>query len=703
MDIPQKISRIREMASDLWFCWQKETPALFRMLDRQLWEETNHNPTKFLLHLYPQRLDQGAKNPEFLKLYHQLLKKYDHYLNKETWYQKNYPQGGLLIAYFSAELGLHESLPVYGGGLGVLAGDHCKSSGDLGIPLAGVSILYKNGYFGQKINAHGEQEVTYPVLNLKEIPITPCIRLDGSSLILPVEIGEKIVFIKVWQQKIGRIHLYLLDTDIPSNSPTDKKITAQLYGGNEKTRISQEIVLGIGGVKALRALNLAPTVWHINEGHAAFLIIERLRELIKQGRSFSSALREVKFRTVFTTHTPVPAGHDVFSKELVLIYLSQIIRQMALTPEEFLALGWDETRHVFNMTKLALFHSIYANGVSRLHAEVSKKIFSGMYPGMPKEQIPIASVTNGVHLASWAAPQMKKLLNKYLGINWIDNQTDARLWEKVRQIPPEELWQVHQSLKKDMIRFIRSNVYRRFKRNLEPALLMRETINKLTPEVFTIGFARRFATYKRADLLIKDADRLARLLNNAKRPVIIIYAGKAHPADYPGQKIIKQICSLAKEERFRGRIIFVENYDMHAARYILSGVDLWLNTPRRPLEASGTSGQKAAVNGVINCSISDGWWPEAAQGSNGFTIGEDLDFINESVQDEENCRSLFHLLEEKIIPCYYQQENGLPEKWISYMKESMATIPWYFNSDRMVKEYFEKFYKPAAMNRDIPF
>jgi starch phosphorylase len=702
MDIPQRISRLQEIASDIWFTWQRETPILFSILDKQLWEETNHNPTKFLRHVYPQRLEQGAVNHVFLHHYDRLLDKFDNYQKKETWFRKNYSGNPLLIAYFSAELGLHESLPVYGGGLGILTGDHLKSCGDLGIPLVGVSILYKNGYFRQKINGVGEQESRYPQLKPEEMPITPCYHPDGTPMIIPVEIGEKTVYVQVWRQKIGRIQVYLLDTDIMSNNPEERKITGRLYGGDEKTRIAQEIVLGIGGVKALRALGLAPTVWHINEGHAAFLIIERLRELMQQGINFACALEKIKSRTIFTTHTPVPAGHDIFSPELVLHYLKQIIRDLPLTPREILSLGWEENRHGFNMTKLAHSHSAYTNGVSKLHAQVSKKIFSGMYPKLPAEEIPIFSVTNGVHLATWTAPKISELFNKYLGEDWIEQQTDPRLWEKIYQIPNEELWQVHQSLKKDMIRFVQSNLYHRLKRNLERPALIRESMNRLKPEVFTIGFARRFATYKRADLLLKDTDRMSLLLNHPQRPVNIIFAGKAHPADLPGQEIIKCICTLAQEKRFMGSITFVEDYDMHAARFLLSGTDLWLNTPRRPLEASGTSGQKAAVNGVVNCSILDGWWPEATNGYNGFTIGGNQDFTNDSVQDQENLQSLFSLLEEKIIPSYYQQDRGIPHKWVCYMKESLATIPRYFNSERMVKDYFEKFYSKASNNRDGP-
>lgn len=699
MDIPQRISRMKEIAYDLWFSWQTETQELFRILDKQLWEETNHNPVKFLLRLYPHRLEQGAVDPVFLTLYDRLTAKFDRCLQKPTWYEKNLPSDPMLIAYFSAELGIHESLPFYGGGLGVLAGDHCKSSGDLGIPLVGISLLYKHGYFAQKINRDGWQEATYPLINFREIPIILCTKPDGTPLKVSVQIGEKLVCIQIWRQIMGRVKLYLLDADIDPNSPTDRKLTQRLYGGDEHTRIAQEIILGIGGVKALRQLGLTPTVWHINEGHAAFLIIERIRELTEQGIPFSAAQESIKANTLFTTHTPVPAGHDVFHKEMILYYLGQIIDQFTITPEEFLALGWDQERDVFNMTKLALFHSAYTNGVSKIHAQVSKKNFRSMYPDIPSEDIPISSVTNGIHLPSWAAPKMKKLFQQYLGDNWLEDSTNPQLWEKVRQIPDEELWQTHQRLKKKMIHFVRSNVYHRMKRNLEPAAKIRESINRLSTETLTIGFARRFATYKRADLLLSDPDRLSQLLNHPQRPMVIIFAGKAHPADHPGQWIIKRLFDLEKEKRFQGKLIFVENYDMHVARYLLQGVDIWLNTPKQPLEASGTSGQKAAVNGVINCSIPDGWWPEAANGENGFTIGKDQGFLDENMQDDADRLSLFDLLEQEIIPCYYQQTENYPGKWVHRMKESLATIPYYFNSERMVKEYYERFYLPVSLKQ----
>ncbi|ATW28217.1 alpha-glucan family phosphorylase [Candidatus Formimonas warabiya] len=701
-DLPENISRLGEMAYNLWFSWHPEAQELFRILDKQLWQEVNHNPVKLLLYLYPERLEKAAADPSYLARYHKVMESFDHYLNGNTWFKENAPQdSSFLVAYFSAELGIHESAPVYSGGLGVLAGDHCKSSSDLGLPLVGVGLLYKNGYFGQRITREGWQEAIYPLIDFREIPVTPCTRQDGSHLLVPVEVAERTVSVKVWQQEVGRTRLYLLDTDIPLNQDQDRRITSQLYGGDQSTRLSQEIILGIGGVRALRELGWSPTVWHINEGHAAFLILERIRELVLKGLTFFTAAEAVKANTVFTTHTPVPAGHDVFAQEMITRYLCHIRSDMKVDPDTFLSLGWDEQRHVYNMTKLALSNSSYTNAVSRLHARVSKELFSDLYPNIPGEEIPIHAVTNGVHLETWAAPEMTALFEEYLGSDWQSRLTDAHLWQKIHQIPDPVLWETHQKLKDQMIHFVRSNLYRRMKRNFEPVESLRESLNKLGPQVLTIGFARRFASYKRANLLLKDRERLAKLLNSPGRPVVMIFAGKAHPADHPGQQIIKQLCDLEKEEGFRGRVIFVENYDLHAARHLLHGVDLWLNTPRRPMEASGTSGQKAAVNGVLNCSILDGWWPEAYNGKNGFAIGSEQDFANDNIQDEENLHALFDILEQVIIPCYYQESAGIPSKWIRHMKESLGTIPRFFNTDRMVKEYYEDFYLPCSQRAKL--
>jgi starch phosphorylase len=694
--IPHKIKRLHELAYNLWFSWNPGAQLLFSILDKQLWEETHHNPVKFLMHIYPGRLNQAAEDIDYLEKYNQVLNDFDSYMKGESWFEKKYPEVKMSIAYFSAEIGVHESTPVYSGGLGVLAGDHCKSASDLGLPLTAIGILYKQGYFSQKITREGWQEEENMFVNFNEIPVIPSTHPDGSPMIIPVDIEERIVYIKVWQQQVGRITIYLLDTDVPLNSAEDRCLTSRLYGGNHSTRIAQEIILGVGGVKALHKLGIKPTVWHINEGHAAFLLIERIKQLVEKGVPYSTALEAVKASTIFTTHTPVPAGHDVFNPEEIISFFKTYIDGIIIDREKFLSLGWDEGRHGFNMTKLALNNSSYTNGVSKLHSQVSRNLFCYLFPRIPLEEIPINYINNGVHIETWVSPEMRDLFNQYLDAHWPKLISQSDLWKKVHLIPDQKLWEAHQKAKEAMLQFTKNNIYHRMRRNIEPVELIRESMRKLKKDTLVIGFARRFATYKRANLLLRDRNRLARLLNNPEMPVIIIFAGKAHPADHSGQAVIKEICDLEKDPEFRGRVFFIENYDLHAARMLVQGVDLWLNTPRRPLEASGTSGQKAALNGVLNCSILDGWWSEAFNGKNGFAIGSEKEYNNEEIQDNENKDALFDLLEQVIIPYYYHRQNGMPTKWITYMKESLATIPPYFNTERMVLEYCHKYYLPAS-------
>jgi len=696
-EIPHRIKGLYDLAYNLWFSWNHDAQQLFSMLDRQLWKETNHNPVKFLLNVFPGRLEKAAGNPNFLNAYDQVMSAFRGFMTKTTWFQKTHPRSNLLIAYFSAEMGVHESTPVYSGGLGVLAGDHCKSASDLGLPLVGVGILYKQGYFHQRITREGWQDAKNPYFDFYEMPVTPAVFPDGSEITISVEIGEKTVYVKVWQQQIGRIRIFLLDTDISKNSPEERRLTFQLYGGGQSTRISQEIILGMGGVRALRKMGLSPTVWHINEGHAAFLILERAKELVQNGLPFGTALEAVKSNTVFTTHTPVPAGHDVFSPEMINRYLSSVAPELGLDREKLLSLGWDEERHGFNMTKLALENSAFTNSVSSLHEQLSKKMFSDMFRRIPLEEIPLGHITNGIHPETWAAPEIKALFKKYLDPAWAEKICAPSLWEKVYSIPDGVLWEAHLRAKETLIQFTKNNLYHRMRRNLEPVEIMRESLAKLNKDTLIIGFARRFATYKRANLLLKDQNRLAKLLNNEKMPVVIIFAGKAHPADHLAQEIIKQLCDLEKDARFRGKVIFLENYDLNAAKNLVKGVDVWLNTPRRPLEASGTSGQKAALNGVLHCSILDGWWPEAYNGKNGFAVGSDKEYFDEQIQDMENLHSLYDILEQVIIPEYYhRKEDGIPHNWIARMKESLATIPKYFNTQRMVLDYFNQFYFKAS-------
>ncbi|MQL52916.1 alpha-glucan family phosphorylase [Desulfofundulus thermobenzoicus] len=702
--LPDKIARLGELARNLWFSWHPPARELFRQINGPLWEEVRHNPVRFLLNVRQDELEKAARDSDYLDLYNQVMNELDNYLTAPAWFDREYPQhAGQVIAYFSAEFGVHESHPTYSGGLGLLAGDHCKSASDLGIPFVGVGLLYKSGYFTQRINREGWQEAHYPYLNFYEMPVKPITNPDGSELIVSVELPGRTVYLKVWQMKVGRVVIYYLDADLSRNNMQDRTLTGQLYGGDRDTRISQEIILGIGGVRALRALNIHPRAWHINEGHAAFLLLERLRELVQAGVPVDVAREAVRAGTIFTTHTPVPAGHDVFSAEMMEKYFGQWYEQLHMDRETFLGLGWDEEQRVFNMTLLAMRLSSFCNGVSKLHGEVTREMFRRFYPGIPLEEMPITSITNGVHHLSWLAPELQALFDRHLKNGWRNNICRPETWVNVAAIPPDELWAVHCQLKEKMIRIARDNLRGQRLCNQEPALRIREVERYLDPAALTIGFARRFATYKRANLLLRDRERLARLVSDPQRPLQIIFAGKAHPADRAGQELIKQIYELTNQEPFKGRIVFLENYDIALARTLLQGVDVWLNTPRRPLEASGTSGQKAAVNGVIHCSVLDGWWPEAYDGENGFAVGEIRAYPDEDIQDQDDACSLYALLEETIIPMYYDRDRrGVPRAWVELMKRSLQTIPPQFNTERMVKEYCRLFYVPAV-ERDIRF
>lgn len=697
-EIPGRISRLSELARNLWFSWRPRSQQLFIRVDRVLWEKVNHNPVKFLLRVDKDKLERAASDPGYLGIYDLMMGYLDDYMQKDSWFRKTFPeQTNQLIAYFSAEFGVHESNPVYSGGLGLLAGDHCKSASDLGLPFVGVGILYKQGYFWQRISREGWQEAHYSFMDFNEMTVTPATGKEGGEVIFTVPLPGRELFVKVWQLQVGRVTIYFLDADLAQNNKEDRLLTSKLYGGDQATRISQEIILGIGGVKALRELGISPTVWHINEGHAAFGIVERIREWVERGISFAVACEVVRSSTIFTTHTPVPAGHDVFSPELIDQYLGHFYEKIKINRNTFMGMGWDDGRQCFNMTKLAMNHCLFTNGVSKLHGEVTRKMFAHEFKGIPMEEIPIDYVTNGVHTETWAAREMKQLFEQYIAEDWYNNISDMDQWRKAYNIPDDELWRVHQVLKERMIKLVQHNLCQRMERNFQPIELIRECAGYLSQDVLTIGFARRFATYKRANLLLRDKERLARLVNDPERPVQIIFSGKAHPADQPGQEIIKQIFDLSQEEPFLGKIVFLENYDINVSRHLLQGVDVWLNTPRRPMEASGTSGQKAAVSGIINCSVLDGWWPEAYNGENGFAIGSEAEYDSEEIQDREDANALFDLLEQVVVPYYYRRVDGIPREWVRRMKNCLATIPWRFSTERMVKEYTQRFYLPAAL------
>ncbi len=696
-EIPERISRLREVAYNFWFSWNEAAQELFSRLDQRLWEEVYHNPVKFLLRVGPGVLEKAASDGKYLDLYGRVTECYDRYMTAEPWFKRRFPEyGGQVAAYFSAEFGLHESHPIYSGGLGLLAGDHCKSSSDLGVPLVAVGLLYRQGYFTQRINREGWQEAEYPVQNYYEMPMKPVMADSGEELTVSVDLPGRRVGIRIWRVQVGRVRLYLLDTDLPGNSREDRAITAQLYGGCRDMRISQEIVLGIGGVRALRAMGVNPRAWQVNEGHAAFLCLERIREKVARGTRPNVAVEAVKSNTLFTTHTPVPAGHDLFSVEMIDYYFGHYYPQLGMTREEFICLGLDEERRAFNMTVLALNLSDFRNGVSELHARVSRRLFRRIYGGVREEEVPISYVTNGVHTETWMSPLIKDLMARYAGQDWNMNLGDPAMWEKVESIPDEVLWSAHLQLKRELITFARERLRMQRLRNFETRSRVDEVDAYLDPNALIICFARRFATYKRAVLLFSDLDRLASLVNDPRRPVGVIFAGKAHPADRPGQEMIRRVVEISNLDPFRGKIVFLENYDINIARYLVRGADVWLNNPRRPQEASGTSGMKAAINGVVNFSVLDGWWAEAYNGKNGFAIGGERDYPAEDLQDRDDVLSLYSVLENDILPLFFDREGGIPVRWVAYMKNSIKTVALRYSTHRMVKEYTEKFYIPAV-------
>jgi starch phosphorylase len=700
--VPERIGRLQELAYNLWFSWNPQATQLFEKLNGKLWEEVYHNPVKFLIQVCQEDLDRVMDDPDFLNLYDQVFASYDQYMEEEKWFQKQYPnQQRNPIVYFSAEFGLHESLPIYSGGLGLLAGDHCKAASDLGLPFVAVGLLYKHGYFTQCINNQGLQQSEYPCLNFAEMPIKNVTDENGKDVIITLEFPNRKVYVKLWQVNVGIITLYLLDADIQLNSPEDRMLTGQLYGGGNDMRISQEIILGIGGVKALRAIGVDPCAWHINEGHAAFLCCERLRELVNQGLPLATAKEAVRSNTLFTTHTPVPAGHDKFDQAMIEKYLHNVYGEMGMSRDDFVKLATDGSDK-FNMTILAMNLSSFTNGVSKLHGQVTRKMFHHIYEPIPLEEVPVGSVTNGVHTKTWLAQELANLFNQYMGNDWQKDIANPSIWEQINNIPDEQLWNVHKELKQKNIDYVRQNLKTQREHNRESLNRIKEVDNYLAPEALTIGFARRFATYKRAGLLFRDKDRLAQMLNNPDRPVQIIFAGKAHPADHPGKELIKLIYDASNDDRFKGKIVFLENYDINMARHLVQGVDVWLNTPRWPMEASGTSGMKAGLNGILNCSVLDGWWPEGYNGNNGFAIGEDKEYPSEEEQDRDDTLYLYSVLEDQVIPSYYGDKNGYSKDWVAKMKECLMTIPWEFSTERMVKDYTNNYYV-NCINRGIEY
>ncbi len=699
-DLPRRINRLRELAYNLWWTWQPDAQRLFNRIDNDLWERLSHNPIRLLRVLERSLLNEAAQTQSYLELYDRVFQTFDDYLtNQNTWADQAHPElSSNSIAYFSMEFGLHETLPIYSGGLGVLAGDHLKEASDLGLPLTAVGLMYAQGYFSQRISEDGWQEAVNNPMNFEYLPVLPILREDGQPLTVSVQLPDHDITLRIWEARVGRIPLLLLDSNVDSNMPDDRLLTARLYWSDLDKRVMQEMLLGIGGVRALRALGYNPSVWHMNEGHAAFLTLERVRELVTSGLSFEDALEQTRGQNIFTTHTPVPAGNDEFPLWLVDKYLSAMWPELGLSRDQFVDLArhqmsWGES---FSMGVLALRYSEGRNGVSELHGRVARKMWHFLWPDLEEDDVPITYVTNGVHTGTWMSRRLRVLLSKYLGPDWMERLDDPALWDKLNDVPAEELWLVRQHLKRKMAFYLRDRVRDRWTHGgFHPVQVVASGV-LLDPYALTIGFARRFATYKRASLILSDVERLFNIINRPNMPVQIIFAGKAHPADDPGKRLIQDIYRAVKKAENGGRLVFLEDYDMNVARYLVQGVDVWLNTPRRPMEASGTSGMKAGMNGVLNFSVLDGWWREAYNGRNGWAIGEDKDPASPETQDPADAESLYNTLENEIIPLFYDRDSSfLPREWIERIKESLRTVTPQFSTRRMVKEYAERLYVPA--------
>jgi glycogen phosphorylase len=699
-DIPKRISRLSELAYNLWWTWQTDAARLFGRLDYALWERLGHNPIRLLHETGRPRLNLIADDPDYLAIYDRIFAAFDAYLNqKETWASRSHPElANRPIAYFSMEFGLHETLPIYSGGLGVLAGDHLKEASDLGLPLMGVSFMYGQGFFTQRIGEDGWQESLNNELDFGVLPALPVLMDDGKRMTVEVEFPDRNVTLGVWEIRVGRVPLYLLDSNIAPNSDADKMLTARLYWSDLDRRVMQEVLLGVGGVRALRALGYNPAVWHMNEGHAAFLILERARELVASGFALEQALAKTRSQNIFTTHTPVAAGNDEFPLWLIDKYLGALWSELKLTREQF----FDLARHpmpageTFSMGVLALRNSDGRNAVSELHGRVARRMWHFLWPECDEKDVPISYVTNGVHTANWMARRLRNLLDIHLGQGWMEHLDEPELWTKLDQIPDQTLWDVRIHLKRKLAFYMRERVRSRWTDGgYHPVQVVTSGV-LINPYALTIGFARRFATYKRAGLVLSDMEHLLEIINRPNMPVQIIFAGKAHPADEAGKQLIQQVYRTVKKAESGGRIVFLEDYDMNLARYLVQGVDVWMNTPRRPMEASGTSGMKAALNGALNFSVLDGWWREAYNGQNGWAIGEDRDIGAPEVPDAEDARSLYRILENEIIPLYYERDpRELSHSWIARMKDSMKTVIPQFSTRRMVKEYVERLYVPA--------
>jgi starch phosphorylase len=699
-DLPRRINRLGELSYNLWWTWNPYAQRLFNRLDNALWERVNHNPHRFLHSVERSLLNAASQDTVYLAMYDRVFADFDGYLGRnDTWYATRPDhRDSQTIAYFSMEFGLHETLPIYSGGLGVLAGDHLKEASDLGLPLVGLGLLYTEGYFSQRISEDGWQDAANNPLIFDDLPILPVLNADGSLLTIEVAFPEGLVHARIWELRVGRTPLYLLDTNMDSNDPVARRLTARLYWSDINLRVMQEILLGVGGVRALRALGYAPTVWHMNEGHAAFLTTERIRELVSAGMPFDEAAEQTRQNNVFTTHTPVPAGNDEFPLWLLDKHLATLWPELGLTRDQFIDLGrhqqtWGET---FSMPVLALRLSEGRNAVSELHGRVSRRMWSDLWPDRPEDDTPITYVTNGVHTPTWQARRLRTLYAEYFGDDWLERLDDPDMWARINEIPDSALWEARTHLKRKLVFYMRERVRQRWTLGGFHPVQVVASGALLDPYMLTIGFARRFATYKRAALVFSDMERLMRIVNQPNRPVQIIFAGKAHPADEPGKMLLQEVYRAVKRAENGGRVVFLEDYDINLARYLVQGVDVWMNNPHRPNEASGTSGMKAAVNGALNFSVLDGWWREAYNGRNGWAIGEDADLYAE-VPDAADAESMYDTLENQIVPLFYNDRgaDNISHEWVEMMKESLRTITPQFSTRRMLKEYLERLYIPA--------
>jgi starch phosphorylase len=695
--------RLWSLARNLWWSWDSDCIALFRDLNPTRWRQLNQNPISLLNELPLGEIERRAAELVLHSRINYVYRRQQEYLTADrTWGAAN---AGVLrprpVAYFSAEFGLHESLPIYSGGLGVLAGDHIKSASDLDIPLVGIGLFYGQGYFLQRLDSTGWQREEYLQTDVNHLPMHPAIGVNGEPVVVEIQTRGGSIRAKVWQVKVGRCDLLLLDSNVAGNAPEDLDTTSRLYGGDARTRIRQELLLGVGGYRALKAMGISPGVLHLNEGHSGFAVFEAIRSRMEEeGIDFASAARQIPREVIFTTHTPVPAGHDRFPADLIEEHLGPLREQLGLSLENLMGFGREHStdqQETFCMTVLGLKLSRRANAVSSLHGEVSRAMWWGLYPGKPEDAVPIGHITNGVHVPSWLAPQMCRLYDRHLGVGWQRHSGSAKTWQAIENVDDGELWETHLSLKAQLLDFVRHRACEQAERRGEPVESLMRLGKVLSPDALTIGFARRFATYKRANMILADIRRLAAMANDPKRPVQFLFAGKAHPHDEPGKRVLQQIAEMMRDSELGDKFVFIEDYDINVGRHLVQGVDVWLNNPRRPLEASGTSGQKVVLNGGLNLSVLDGWWAEAYDGLNGFAIGKGRTHSNMDVHDSRDGEDLYCVLRDELIPLFYQRDrDGLPRGWIKRMKRTIRTLGWRFNADRMVMDYTLKCYIPAA-------